>query len=378
MKKILSCRVFSLLKKILVNPVSALLPLLAIPSLLHAESSPDISGGVTATYQSSKEGYIRSELTFSADLVMAWQLEKDEFYIYLEGNSSPLNNGISSILPEANADAGSALDKDRKGRIQISEIGYRLRLSDRQTLSMGLLDVTAYFDQSRIASDENTQFMGVSFVQNPTIEFPDYTLGVVYENLIDSNTAFRAAILSSNGIADNPNLSYTQLLDVHENGKGLFSIAAITKKNNNWLFRGGTWVNSADHESLDSSQKRQNNYGGYLLLGYQQGRHGINFRAGGANPDVSITESFAGVSYQYRRAPWIFGAAAAQLFLSSQILDKTMDDTTQYETYLRYQINQKFFITGDLQHLKNSNFNNLNVPYDNQQMLYGLRFTYLM
>ena len=154
----------------------------------------------------------------------AWRL-------YIEGNSTPRANGVSSLLPEANTDAGSALDRDRRGRLQISELNYAHRFGKALTVTAGLLDVSGFFDQSRIASDENTQFLGVSFVQNPTIEFPDYALGLVIEQSWETNTVWRAGLTSSNGLADNPNLSYAQLVNVGEDSKGVFAVTSLTWKN---------------------------------------------------------------------------------------------------------------------------------------------------
>ena len=340
-------------------------------------AAPAVAGGVTATYQSSDDNGIENEFTISADLVLTWQLGGGEIYTYFEGNSTPKTNGISSNIPEANADAGSALDEDRKGRIQISELGYRYAFDEQQTLTTGLLDVSGFFDQSRIASDENSQFLGVSFVQNPTIEFPDYTIGVVYENALSSETVVRAAITSSNGIADNPNLSYSQLVEVNSDDKGVFSIVSITRKMDKWLFRAGAWVNTASHQTHDGIDTNENNYGSYLLSGYQSGHHGINFRYGISNGEVSSAEEFAGISYQFKYAPWVFGAGIAKIFLSDHVLEPLKSDTTQSESYLRYKMNENMFVTFDIQRLQDSNFNELAGIIDSQQTLYGLRLTYV-
>lgn len=93
------------------------------------------------------------------------------------------------MLGEVNGDAGSALNGNGDGRLQISELRYALPVRDFGTLSFGLLDPTAFLDTtshanptagpdfSGIANDETTQFLGNSFVNNPVVEFPDYTLG---------------------------------------------------------------------------------------------------------------------------------------------------------------------------------------------------------
>jgi len=72
-------------------------------------------------------------------------------------------------------------------------------------LTVGLLDPSGYLDRRRITNDENVQFLGASFVNNPTIEFPDYTLGLVYERPGNAGgPQINAVLTSSNGLIDNP------------------------------------------------------------------------------------------------------------------------------------------------------------------------------
>ncbi len=343
-----------------------------------AFTQPTFSGGATTTFQSSNDTRIKSELTVSVDLILNWKIGNGELYTYIEANSSPKNQGVSSILPEANADAGSSLDKDRSGRVQISEFAYRLFMKNSQTLTLGLLDVTAYFDQSRIASDENSQFLGVSFVQNPTIEFPDYTLGIVYENYLSQQTILRAALTSSNGIADNPNVSYSQLVDITDKDKGAFTILSLSNKTEKWLFRGGIWSHTEAHGSLDENRLNEKNYGAYFLSGYREGKHGINLRLGQSNENVSLAHRFFGLSYQYNKTPFVFGAGAAKIFFSDNVPSGTWANTYHFETYLRYQINHRLYITADIQQLINSNLDSSNTLRDHHQNLLGLRLTYLI
>ncbi len=370
----------SIKQRIPQSPNFAINLLLIITCLLtlSANASPEITGGTTMTYLSSDNDNINNELTFSSDLVFTWSLDQDSFYLYLEAYNSPKSNAISSILPEANTDAGSALDEDSKGRIQISEIGYRYIIDQSQSLTFGLIDVSGYFDQSRIASDENTQFLGVSFVQNPTIEFPDYALGMVYKNSFQTGLVFRSAVSSSHGISDNPNLSYSQLVDINSDNKGLFLISSLSQHLGDWLFKGGVWLNTADHQTFDNSDSDKSNYGGYLLTGYQVNGHGINLRLGTSKESVSLAENFIGVSYQYKQASWAFGLGAAKIFLSDSISNAANKDTQQLETYARYKINTNFLITADMQYLRNSNFNFTDVIYTENQKLLGLRLTYLI
>lgn len=244
--------------------------------------------------------------------------DANEWNIHVEANTTPHTQGVSGLLPEANADAGSALDQDRRGRIQLSQLNFRHTFNPRQAFTTGLLDVSSHFDQSRIASDETTQFLGVAFTGNPAIEFPDYTLGLVYEHALTAGPTLRIGIASSNGLADNPKHSYSQLVNLDANEKGLFAITSATWKNPAWLLRSGVWTHTADHDLLDGTGGGRRNYGAYLLAGRQAGQHAFNLRMGIANQNVTQAAGFAGLSYRYLHKPFELGVGTARIFLSSQ------------------------------------------------------------
>ena len=176
--------------------------------ITHADDGFSMTGGLTSAYQVTSDSRIKPEFTTSVDLVLTYARSRGEWRLYAEGNSTPRTVGVSSVLPETNTDAGSALDRHHRGRLQVSELNYMHRFDAGMSITAGLMDVSGYFDQSRIASDENTQFLDVSFVQNPTIEFPDYALGLVYEQGLNANAVWRVGVTSSHGLANNPNLSY--------------------------------------------------------------------------------------------------------------------------------------------------------------------------
>ncbi len=147
------------------------------------------SGGLVVTHQSTNESHINNENEASLGFIVSRKAAAGEWLAFIEAVTTPDASGVSSILPEANGDVGSALDEDNKGRVQVSELYYQYRFNPDEIVSVGLLDVSGFFEQSRIVSDETTQFLGASFTGNPTIEFPDYTPGLVYEH-----TGFRASI----------------------------------------------------------------------------------------------------------------------------------------------------------------------------------------
>ena len=342
-----------------------------------AESAPwEITGSVVITHQTTNESHIKNESAGSADLVVQRQYGAGNWQAHIEASSTPKSNRVSAILPEANADIGSALDEDSEGRMQLSEFYYTQLFSDDWTLSAGLLDVSGFFEQSRLASDETTQFLGAFFVGNPTIEFPDYTLGLVYEAGFSHDVVLRAALASSDGLADNSERAYSQLLTL-ERGEGLFGIASASWEANKWLFRAGVWLNTADVQNLDLTSNEKANYGAYLLAGYTQGQHSANIRLGVSNPDVSQAEAFASAAYRYQQGPYTVGVAIGRAFLSSQEPSIILNDTDQYELFIRYTLSKDLFLTGDLQRITNSNYGTLPENRNQRINVYGVRLTWL-
>ncbi len=340
-------------------------------------STWDFSGSVVITHQATDEPHIRNETEGSGDIIFSQQADNHSWVVHIEASTTLNTMGVASVLPEANSDAGSAQNDAGKGRLQLSELYYQQQISQHQLLSVGLLDVSGFFEQSRIASDETTQFLGASFTGNPVIEFPDYTLGLVYEHTFTGGPVWRAAVSSSNGIADNSNRSYSQLLSVKEQDKGIFAISSVSWKSEAYLMRLGAWVNTADHSTLDETASNADNYGVYFLAGYTRGNHGLNTRLGLANSKVSKASGFSSVSYQYSYDAYVLGVGAARVYLSSAEPDTLLDDTLQYEVYLRYAMTNAVFLTADIQQIYNSDFGQRAENRDRSNTVYGLRLSYL-
>lgn len=77
-------------------------------------------GGVTAVYQYADDSRSDAELTVSADLFARVARRRGEWLVYVEGSTTPDDDGVSAFYPTANADAGSGLIDDGDGGIQIS------------------------------------------------------------------------------------------------------------------------------------------------------------------------------------------------------------------------------------------------------------------
>lgn len=320
----------------------------------------ETSGGLTLVHLDSDDERVGSDQTLSADLFLRRPGSSGSLLIYIEGNSSLSADNVSTVFSESNADAGSALDANRKGRIQISEFNYRFDNAFSGSLTAGLIDASAFLDRSRITNDENIQFLGASFVNNPTIEFPDYTIGMAWEKPGQGSIPeVNIVLASASGLADNPNLSYSQLVQLTDENDGVFAAAGAAWANENSLLRLGTWINTRPHQKLNEmAGKDHHNFGLYTVLGRSWEGHALNIRAGIARESVSEGSRFLGLAYRFLWNDVAIGLGMARTFLSADSKDPGKADNTQYEIYARRSINDWLHLTASIQKLSNSSFIN--------------------
>ena len=254
----------------------------------------DSSGGVTAIAQSADH---YRDLSLSAD----WVLENDwgpgRWLAYAEYSSTPRADGVSAAYPQANADAGSALDANGQGRLQLSELHYSWAMRPELSLSGGLMDTAAFIDRSRITNDETRHFLGAAFVNNPTIAFPDYTLGMALDAPLSDASPWGGAVLvaRARGIADDPSHAYSQLLS-QEHGHGWFSAAVLRRRQDWGHWRLGLWHNSRRSEALDGTSAAAEGRGVFIGASAQAAGRDFNLRAGLADARVAEVERFVALA----------------------------------------------------------------------------------
>jgi len=217
----------------------------------------------------------------------------------------------------------------------------------------GLIDPSTSLDTSEVANDETAQFLNTTLVNNPTIAFPDYTLGLAYEYNYSPSYSVIAVLGSSNGLADNPNASYSQLVDITDNGKGVFAGFENQWHMTSIRFALGGWVNSADHEKLNGSGHTESNYGLYTTIDGNWRRAVWNLRLGFANDKVSRAEDFQSVSVEYPFVQAAIGAGFSRTGISGKTVSANEADATYTsEVYLRFRANDKFTVTPSIQWMK--------------------------
>ena len=302
-------------------------------------SDVDWQGGVTAVVQRADDSRAETELTASADLFATLAMGSGEWLLYIEASTAPKSRGVSAFYPTVNGDAGSVLTQHGDGGIQVSEFNYTFRFDTDQSLMLGLIDPSAWLDRGRIANDENQYFLNGSFVNNATIEFPDYSLGGIFRAPSQGRRPEVTLVVSgSDGIADLPDRSYQDLLDFNAEDRGVFVGAGAS-----WLFdhsswRLGAWIRTDDHAVAGSDTDEDKNYGVYAVHGWQSGANALNIRAGFANSDVSVASNFLAIAYQRNHRHGLFGIGAAHTGISSGFRTGKRSRAFDSEVYYRIPI----------------------------------------
>lgn len=319
------------------------------PSLAQTRpAGVDFQSSVNLVGQTTGEDNVRSEFVGSLDLFADIRLKAVTVHAYVEANTTPRGGGISSRIPFANMDAGSALGGDGRGRVQLSELRLAWDAGRRVVLHAGLMDLTGFLDVSRIANDENLFFLGQPFVNNPTIIFPDYTLGATAEVGIPQMPDGRLAlsVSSSHGLADNPGASYGDLFRLDAPDKGVFVAGRLRWATATWAGSLGGWATTSD-KSADVSRRPLPTRGLYSVLGLTSGVHSFNGRLGLASGEVG-TEPFVGLTYLGTVGANALGVGIARTPGLPSFVDRQAEHA---ETFLRRSIREVVYLTTSVQWL---------------------------
>ena len=360
--------------------LSSRLVLVAFAGLIvnPAVYANDVSweGGITTVFQDTDDKRAEPELTASVDLFATLKQERGEWLLYVESSSSPKSNGLSAFYPTVNGDAGSVLTAGGDGGVQVSELNYTYSMGNDRSLMLGLIDPSAWLDRGRIANDENKHFLNGSFVNNATIAFPDYTLGGVFRMLGNNRRPeITVVVTGSDGIADTPDRSYQDLLDLNEDGRGVFLGSGASWLNDRTSWRFGAWLRNDDQNPDDNRADDDINYGIYGVFGWQSGANAVNVRAGTANSDGSVADRFLAVAYQRKMQIGLFGVGVADTRIDSEFGGPGRDDALDSEIYWRIPIlDDAGHITPSIQYVEVPAFDSTDSASGSSAMVAGVRF----
>ncbi len=312
----------------------------------------------------------RTDGSYTADITLAKEFKEfnSRAFLHLEGGQGAGIEDNLALYSNVNRDA------DAYENVRLTEIWYEQGLfKDRVALTFGKLDPTAYFDQSEVANDETTQFLGRMFRNSPVLEFPDNGPGI------------RVAYLPKDWIEVGYGLFNTKA-SWEKINSDLFNIGQITFKtrffdlDGNYRLYG--WNNNAYHTKwLDDTKTKESSCGfglsfdqktnetttAFLRYGWQNSRV--------YNPDPVVPAS-NGQNYslehswsaglQLEGKPWgrdkdIVAFAIGQVFPSGDYrkAGETLDPARKaraeghFEAYYKIYVNKHISISPDFQYVWN-------------------------
>lgn len=311
---------------------------------------------------SQRSGSINKPVTGSVDLVIYADLGPGRLHLYAEGSSTPAVSA-SDIIAGSNFDAGTAVDKNGKGRLQLSEFSYELERGPLLFL-IGVRDLVGITDTTAVADDEGEQFLADDLVRNPTIPFPDYTPTALLS--YGSENGFNAMILVANGygLGDNPSAGYRDLFSFGRDKvtglkKGLISIGEVRLPADIGITLGG-WYRSSELPEYLAAATRSRAFGLYGCFdGELDERTRWSARAGWNDAratDVVVLHASFAVEHAYTEKHVIALGAAIDGFSSD--FKRTYANGANpimAELYYRWRINDYVAILPDIQYWQNAN-----------------------
>lgn len=141
---------------------------------------PSVAVGTTGTAATiGEDGSDTGQLNFEIELAVPASV--GSFSLLLEAGAGPPEpvSGATHTAGDTQAFTASS------GDVRVVEFRYQVSLSTGDW-TIGLQEARETIDNSRVANDDKSQFLGPAFVNNPTIGLPDSTLGLSWQRAIET------------------------------------------------------------------------------------------------------------------------------------------------------------------------------------------------
>jgi len=351
-----------------------------------ADEGIELGFGITNVYQANIKGGTSTharrgrhsgsyDLELSVDLQKLLGFETGSIYMLVEGGWPDAEGIDASSVGSAfgvNADAIG-----NQGPV-VKELYYQGPVfSDALTIMAGKIDFTGVFDASAYADDECTQFLNAAFVDDPTIPFPDYSLGIVLNwDITDSwylmggvadaqangrETGFRTAFYDEDYFFYALETGITPQLN---SSNGAMPGA----------YRVGMWVDGQDKARFSNSKNYRDDIGVYVScdqMVYKENSNpedsqglGVFGRFGYANSDLNPIGNFWSIGLQYQglldgRDDDVLGIGFAQGIFSDYAganddADYTENHENALEVYYNAQVTPWLSLSPSIQYISNT------------------------
>jgi len=351
-----------------------------------ADEGIELGFGITNVYQANIKGGTSTharrgrhsgsyDLELSVDLQKLLGFETGSIYMLVEGGWPDAEGIDASSVGSAfgvNADAIG-----NQGPV-VKELYYQGPVfSDALTIMAGKIDFTGVFDASAYADDECTQFLNAAFVDDPTIPFPDYSLGIVLNwDITDSwylmggvadaqangrETGFRTAFYDEDYFFYALETGITPQLN---SSNGAMPGA----------YRVGMWVDGQNKARFSNSKNYRDDIGVYVScdqMVYKENSNpedsqglGVFGRFGYANSDLNPIGNFWSIGLQYQglldgRDDDVLGIGFAQGIFSDYAganddADYTENHENALEVYYNAQVTPWLSLSPSIQYISNT------------------------
>lgn len=358
-----------------------------------ADSGIEVGLGVTNIYQQNVHGGISThrragrfagsyDLELTADLERLLGAEGGSLYVHTEGKWSK-SGGIDA--PSVGSVFGVNGDGADRRSMDVSEMWYEQVLADETLrVRIGKMDITGgfehhgcpvAFDCSIYANDEVTHFLNGALINNPTIPFPDYGLGVAVHYSPTKLLYVSAAAADAQADLRETGLNTT----FHDEDYFFYILETgltphLDSKNGplQGAYRIGLWYDpqpKANADYADTGKSYRDDVGFYLSCGQMlakenadpddsQGLGGF-FRYGYANSRTNDIASFWSFGFQYQglleeRDEDVLGAGFAKGIFSDKASTTYTDDyESVVELYYNAQVTPWLNISPNIQYVAN-------------------------
>ncbi|MHC4478800.1 MAG: carbohydrate porin [Planctomycetota bacterium] len=345
--------------------------------------------GITNVYQQNVRGGISKhrragrfagsyDLELSADVRKLFGIEGGSLYMLTEGvwsKSAGIDGPSVGSFFGVNGDA-----RDRRS-MDITELWYEHTfMNESLHLRLGKMDLTAglehrgcpvSFDCSTYANDEHTQFLNNALINNPTIPFPNYGLGLAVHYVpaglwyLSAAVADARADLRETGFATTFHkqdhffyIVETGLTPQLESANGPLQGAC----------RAGLWYDPQNKEKFSDGKTGRDDTGFYLTFDQMLHKENDNpedtqglgafSRYGWADSKVNEIANFWSVGLQYQglvrdRDEDVLGLGFAQGFFSDRASAFTEDYESVWELYYSAQLTEWMALSPGIQYVTN-------------------------
>lgn len=335
--------------------------LFMLPGISSASTLPTISPNsiLTLTYQHASNA--KRSYNTQLDILGYLPVGTGQLQFELKAGSTPKANGVTANIPEANALAGETQARNGDGRLAMTQLYYQNQYG-QGTYNLGLLFPANYIDTNPVADNEYPQFIGTTFVNDPTIDMPLYVLGGSYTYSINQQLSILTLLTSTQDLYGH---NYPDLWGSHTHDSGAFGALELDWQAENLQGNIGIWMNG-NHQNVSLADgKRQNSHGIYGNIGGILAAEHVqwNVRLGWASPQVSQSSNF--ISIEANKALHISVWGKSRKLLAAIGISRTgpgdiqssSSPRIQFEAYVRMRLVDSVYISPDIQWITHSQFN---------------------